>query len=73
LQEAEHSYINVRLNNIKKGIKNNQKSLDEIRTLIIKRTTLVEDLGLSTSTYKVYDLPNNYNYLLSDIVLLRIV
>lgn len=66
LNEAQHTYINIRLNNIKKSIKSNQKSIDEIRAIVIKGSALVLDAGLSTPERNVYDLPVDYNYLISD-------
>lgn len=66
LNEAQNSYINTRLNNIKKSIGNKQKQLDEIRTLIVKSASLSEQLSLSSNTAKVYNLPSNYHYLIAD-------
>ncbi len=66
LNEAQHVFINTRLKNFKKQIDNKQKDLDEIRTLIVKNTQLVLDAGSSTDEIRVYDLPSDYVFLISD-------
>jgi hypothetical protein len=66
LNESQNTFIKTRLNNISKSTGNKQKQLDEIRTLIIKSQSLNENTSLSSQTFKVYDLPFNYNFLIAD-------
>lgn len=67
LKDAERAYINKRLKGIGSGIKDlRQKSVDEIRPITVKNQNLNIDGNLSTDQIKVYDLPDNYMFLIGD-------
>lgn len=69
LNEAQTVYVNKMLEGIRTSPKDSQRNLDKIRNIILKNTALVLDTVLTPDAQtriRVYDLPNDYYYLLSD-------
>jgi hypothetical protein len=66
LNEAQTIFVNKILDGMKQSIKDSQRNLDKIRKILIRNIALVRDGSLPTDRVFIYDLPNDYYYLISD-------
>jgi hypothetical protein len=66
LNEGQDVIIKRKLTSFSDTLKKGQRNLDEIRTIIVGNTVLIKDNGLSTTQKYVWDLPDNYLFLISD-------
>lgn len=66
LREGQKVFVDKRLQNLRNKIERKQKDIDEIRSIMVRNTSLALNGALSTTTYNVYDLPADYLFLLND-------
>lgn len=66
LNEGQDTFIKRKLNSFKDTVKRGQRNLDEIRSLMVGNVSLIKDNGLSTTKKYVWDLPNDYLFLIGD-------